>query len=163
MVREGTGRRRSVRTGPAARTVLGEAPLSPRSPPTTCAVAAAFEFWMRSGVQPAAEQILGERVERVEHLGAYSCRRLYGRARGRWSEHASGNALDVAAFVLADGRKISVAADWHGDGNRAAFLRRARDQACDMFGTVLSPDYNLAHADHLHLDQAERAFAGVCR
>jgi hypothetical protein len=147
----------------ADRTVLGEAPLVPSAPPTTCAVAAGFELWLGQRVQPAAERILGARVARVEHLGAYSCRRLYGRARGRWSEHASGNALDVAAFVLADGRRISVAADWGGEGERARFLRSARDAACSVFGTVLSPDYNAAHADHFHLDQAARSFGGVCR
>ena len=32
------------------------------------------------------------------------------------------------------------------------FLRRIRDEACDVFGTVLSPEYNEAHRDHLHLD-----------
>lgn len=145
------------------RTVLGDAPLAPSPPPTTCAIGAGFELWLRSGVQPAAEQVFGARVERVEHLGAYSCRRLYGRESGRWSEHASGNALDVAAFVLDDGRRISVATDWAGDAEGAVFLRRARDAACGVFATVLSPDYNAAHADHLHLDQAARTFGGMCR
>ena len=28
---------------------------------------------------------------------------------------------------------------------------------------VLSPDYNAAHADHLHLDQAARGLGGACR
>ncbi len=145
------------------RTVLVDAPLAPSPPATTCAVGAAFELWLRHGVQPAARELLGARVARIEHLGAYSCRRMYGRDRGRWSEHATGNALDVAAFVLDDGRRISVAGDWAGKGAEAAFLRRARDEACGVFGTVLSPDYNAAHADHFHLDQAARAFGSVCR
>jgi hypothetical protein len=145
------------------RTVLAGAPLSPNAPPTTCAVGAGFELWLRQGVQPAAEELLGARVARVEHLGAYSCRRLYGRQEGGWSEHATGNALDIAAFVLADGRRVGVASDWQGGGAAAAFLRRARDEACRVFGTVLSPDYNAAHADHFHFDQAQRAFGGVCR
>lgn len=145
------------------RTVLDHAPLAPAPPPTTCAVAAAFELWLRRGLQPAAEELLGSPVARIEHFGAFNCRRLYGRSRGRWSEHATGNALDVAAFVLEDGRRISVQRDWNGAGEEAAFLRRARDKACRMFGTVLSPDYNAAHADHLHLDQAARGFGGVCR
>lgn len=145
------------------RTVLADAPLSPAPPATTCAVGAAFELWLRQGVQPAAQDLLGARVVRIEHLGAYSCRRMYGRDTGRWSEHATGNALDVAAFVLDDGRRISVAGNWAGTGSEAAFLRQARDEACEAFGTVLSPDYNAAHADHFHLDQASRAFGGVCR
>jgi hypothetical protein len=145
------------------RTVLHDTPLAPASPPTTCAVGAAFAVWMRSGVQPAAQDLLGVRVTRIEHLGAYSCRRLYSRATGPWSEHATGNALDIAAFELADGRRISLARDWTGAGDEAAFLRRVRDEACVVFGTVLSPDYNAAHADHFHLDQAPRSFGGVCR
>lgn len=145
------------------RTVLSDAPFAPAPPPTTCAVGAAFEFWMRHGVQPAARDLLGSSVTRVEHLGAFSCRRLYGRTEGRWSEHATGNALDIAAFVLADGRRVSVLRDWNGADDEAAFLREARERACGVFGTVLSPDYNTAHADHFHLDQAARGFGGVCR
>jgi hypothetical protein len=65
--------------------------------------------------------------------------------------------------VLADGRRIGVAQDWTGGDEEAVFLRRARDEACEVFGTVLSPDYNAAHADHLHFDQAARGFGGLCR
>lgn len=145
------------------RTVLSDAPLSPAPPPATCAIGAAFELWLRQGLQPAAEELLGSPVARIEHFGAYSCRRLYGRAEGRWSEHATGNALDIAAFVLDDGTRVSVQGHWSAEDERAAFLRRARDEACRVFGTVLSPDYNAAHADHFHLDQAPRGFGGVCR
>ena len=53
--------------------------------------------------------------------------------------------------------------DWTGDDAEAAFLRRARNEAREVFGTVLTPDYNAAHADHLHFDQAARGFSGVCR
>jgi hypothetical protein len=145
------------------RTVLDETPLAPGAPAATCAVDAALVLWLRQGGQPAAEALLGSPVARVEHFGAYSCRRLYGRDEGPWSEHATGNAIDIVAFLLADGRRISVVRDWTGDSAEAAFLRRARDEACQVFGTVLSPDYNAAHADHLHFDQAARGFGGVCR
>jgi hypothetical protein len=120
-------------------------------------------LWLERAVRPAAEEHLGSPLARIEHLGAYSCRRLYGRAEGRWSEHASGNAIDIAGFVLEDGRRISVVGDWNGDPTRAAFLRRVRDEGCKVFGTVLSPDYNAAHRDHMHLDQQDRGFGGVCR
>lgn len=145
------------------RAVLTAAPLAPSAPPTTCAVAATFEVWLRQGVQPAAEEMLGSSLAQIEHFGAYSCRRLYGRESGGWSEHASGNALDIAAFVLADGRRIAVLDSWSIDGAESEFLKRVRDEACAVFGTVLSPDYNAAHADHFHLDQASRGFGGVCR
>ena len=145
------------------RITLNETPLSPASPTATCAVSAMFERWRRQVVEPAALELLGAPVARIEHLGTYSCRRLYGRADGRWSEHAQGNALDIAAFVLSDGRRIAVLRDWNGKSEKAEFLRRVRDGACQSFSTVLSPDYNGAHADHLHFDQADRSFGGVCR
>ena len=148
------------------RTVLPGLPLAPARPPVTCALGAALELWLTREVQPAAEELLGSPITRIEHFGAYSCRRLYGREAGRWSEHATGNALDVAAFVLEDGQRIAVLRDWGGEGaegDEAAFLRRVRDGACGIFGTVLSPDYNEAHRDHLHLDQAARGWGGFCR
>jgi hypothetical protein len=145
------------------RMMLEDAPLAPGMPQTTCAVAVGFELWLRQGVQPAAEALFGERVTRIEHFGSYNCRRMYGRENGRWSEHATGNALDIAAFMLADGKRISVRADWNGEGKEPAFLHQVRDDACEAFGTVLSPDYNAAHADHLHLDQAARGLGGFCR
>lgn len=144
------------------RTVLVDAPFAPTPPDATCAVGAALELWLRD-VQAAAELNFQSRVARIEHFGTDNCRRLYGRDTGPWSEHATGNAIDVAAFVLKDGRRVSVIDDWSGTGSKAVFLRQIRDRACSVFGTVLSPDYNAAHADHLHFDQEARGFGGVCR
>lgn len=127
---------------------------------TACPVAAALALWERETVQPAALRLLGTRVASVEHFGSFSCRRLYGRADGGWSEHATADAVDIAGFRLADGRRISVLRDWHRAGPDAAFLRVVRDGACDLFATVLSPDYNAAHANHLHFDQAARGATG---
>ena len=144
------------------RTRLDRYPLAPSPPPTTCAVALALQLWQRDTLMPEAEAIFGSRVARIEHLGAYSCRRLYGRDEGPWSEHATGNAIDIGAVVLEDGTRIRVLEDWNGGGNKARFLRRIRDGACRAFSTVLSPDYNAAHRDHFHLDMAGR-WGGVCR
>lgn len=136
---------------------------SPKGLGTSCPVAAGLAVWEWHGLQTAARATLGSPVVTIEHFGSYSCRRLYGRDEGAWSEHATANALDVAGFVLADGRRVSVARDWTGDGDKARFLHAARDAACDSFTTVLSPDYNAAHADHLHLDMARRGVGGACR
>ena len=126
-------------------------------------MAAALELWLEREVQPEALAIYGQEIARIEHLGSYSCRRLYGADEGPWSEHATGNAIDIAGFVLADGRRIGVLSGWGGAGDDAQFLRAVRNSACNYFGTVLSPDYNAAHADHFHLDQQVRGFGGVCR
>jgi hypothetical protein len=127
---------------------------------TSCPVAAALALWEWHVVQPAALEHFGTKVTAIDHYGSYSCRRLYGRSSGGWSEHSTANAVDVAAFRLEDGRRISVVADWKGEGPRARFLRDVRDGACRLFATTLSPDYNEAHRDHLHLDQAGRGAMG---
>lgn len=146
----------------ADRTQLSSYPLSPDAPATTCPVAVAMEVWKRDTLDPVALEIFGSRIARVEHLGAYSCRRMYGREDGPWSEHATANAIDIAGFVLEDGTRVSVLTDWPGEGDRPRFLREVRDGACDAFATVLSPAYNAAHADHFHLDMDDR-WTSVCR
>ena len=125
-----------------------------------CPVAAGLALWEWHVVQPAALRRFGVEVAEIEHYGSYSCRRVYGRAEGAWSEHATANAVDIAAFRLADGRRITVLDDWNGAGARGGFLRDVRDGACRLFATTLSPDYNAAHRDHLHLDQAKRGAMG---
>ena len=127
---------------------------------TSCPVAAALALWERGVVQPAALRRFGSRVTRIDHFGSFSCRRIYGRDEGAYSEHSTADAVDVAGFRLANGTRIPVLGDWGGAGDKAAFLREVRDGACDLFSTVLSPDYNAAHADHFHLDQAERGEMG---
>ena len=122
----------------------------------SCPVAAALALWERDIVQPAAARRFGAPVAAIHHAGSYACRRLYGRAEGGFSEHATANAFDVTGFTLADGRTFSVQRDWAAGRPEGAFLREVRDGACKLFATVLSPDYNAAHADHLHLDQARR-------
>ena len=140
------------------RTVLQSVDFTTSNPAMTCPVAAGLTLWMEQAVQPRAREILGQEVTRISHLGTYNCRRQYGSDSAPWSEHATGNAIDIAGFELADGSTISLMDDWEGDGSKALFLRAIRDEACPIFGTVLSPDYNAAHRDHFHLDQAARAW-----
>ncbi|HKR25710.1 MAG TPA: extensin family protein [Allosphingosinicella sp.] len=132
---------------------------------TACPVAAALALWEWHVVQPAARRHFGREVAAIEHYGSYSCRRVYGRDAGMWSEHARANALDVAAFRLDGGARISMVSDWEDEGAKGRFLREVRDGACALFATVLSPDYNRAHRDHFHLDQARRGAWGwrACR
>ncbi|BBT15384.1 hypothetical protein WP8S17C03_14330 [Metapseudomonas otitidis] len=116
----------------------------------TCEVAVGWALFERHGLQPAAREVFGQPVARVEHLGSFACRNI-GTSQRR-SQHAYANALDIAGFQLADGRRISVARDWSGQGDAARFLHRAHQAACDTFHVTLGPDYNAAHRDHFHLD-----------
>lgn len=120
----------------------------------SCPAAVDLVLWERHSLQPAALQTLGSRVAAIDHLGSYACRNVYGRAEGRRSEHATANALDIAGFRLADGRRISVLRDWDdaADAPAARFLREAHQGACGFFNGVLGPGYNAEHRDHFHLD-----------
>ena len=124
-----------------------------------CPLSLGVNIWLRDTDRLAREH-LGSGLARVHHFGTYSCRRMYGRSSGRWSEHAFANAWDVASFDLEDGTRVSVLRDWDGAGAKSRFLHDARDAACDVFRVTLSPDYNAAHADHFHLDMGP---SSTCR
>ena len=79
-------------------------------------------------------------------------------AIGSGSGYAQAAALDFAGVRLRDGRRITVTKDWNGGTAEARFLRRIRDDACRIFGTTLSPDYNAVHYDHLHLEATDTRF-----
>jgi hypothetical protein len=119
----------------------------------TCGLAERFTLWVRDSVQPAARAAFGVPVVRIESFGTYACRPLNNQAGQRLSEHGRANAVDVAAFLLKDGRRITVLADWSG-GDEAArrFLHAVHDEGCRRFSVVLGPDANAFHRDHLHLD-----------
>jgi hypothetical protein len=74
------------------------------------------------------------------------------------------NAIDIAAFTLADGEEINVLDDWYsGPSENRAFLRAIRSEACGPFHTVLGPGSDAAHRDHIHLDlQKERGGGPYC-
>lgn len=119
--------------------------------PVTCEVGQVFAAWARYGVDRAARQILGSPLRSIETMGSYSCRNVAG--SGRRSAHASAAAIDIAGFVLEDGRRVMVQSAWHGGSDKEReFLRVVQGSACKRFGTVLGPDYNSAHYDHLHLE-----------
>ncbi len=118
----------------------------------SCRMAATLYLWERHVVMPAAREIFGQPVKRIETLSAYSCRRVNSAKAGRWSEHAHGEAVDIAGFTLADGRRVMVRGDFAANSREGLFLRRVRDKGCGIFSVVLSPDYNAQHADHLHFD-----------
>jgi hypothetical protein len=145
----------------------GAAPIAfrPAGPATSCRAAAALALWGWHVVQPAALANFGRRVAEIDHFGSYACRRMYGRADEPWSEHAHANAIDIAGFRLDDGSRIGVAADWRDKGAKGRFLHQVRDGACRLFATTLSPDYNAAHHDHLHLDEVGHGAWGwrACR
>ena len=122
-----------------------------------CPIVSALDRWVASTVQPAAVRWFGQRVAEIKQISAYSCRGMNGNSHTHISEHAFGNALDIAAFTLTDGRRITVQDGWHGLPEEQGFLRDVQAGACRQFTTVLAPGSNAYHYDHIHLDLMRRA------
>ncbi|MEM6666923.1 MAG: extensin family protein [Pseudomonadota bacterium] len=119
---------------------------------TTCSLAAALNVWERQILQPAAERHFGQKVDRINTFGTFSCRRINNASSGPWSEHAGANAIDISGFRLEDGSTIQVVEDWRANDPKGAFLEDVFAGACRLFRVGLGPDYNAAHADHFHFD-----------
>ncbi|HVQ67294.1 MAG TPA: extensin family protein [Bradyrhizobium sp.] len=122
-----------------------------------CPIVSALDRWLSDSVQPAAMRWFGVRVVEIRQISAYSCRGMNGNPHAHISEHAFGNALDIAAFTLADGRRITVKTGWRGMAEEQGFLRDVQGAACQQFNTVLAPGSNAHHEDHIHVDLMRRA------
>ena len=123
---------------------------APKDLPMTCDLAARLHMWERHIVIPAAEKYLGSPVKEIKAFGTFQCRNVAD--TDKLSEHAYAKAADIASFVLADGREISVLDDFYAKDAKGDFLREVRQRACDLFDVTLGPDYNEAHKNHFHVD-----------
>ncbi len=120
-----------------------------------CSMIPALEAWLADVVQPYAQARFGQSVVGLDTFGAYSCRGIDNVAGAQLSEHAFGNAVDVAGFKLADGREINIVRDWKKtDSQESAFLHEVHAGACQHFTTVLGPGADMFHYNHFHLDLA---------
>ena len=147
------------RLGPAqGNSVAAFGPVAMKPAATlACPIVSALDRWLADSVQPAAMRWLGSRVVEIKQISAYSCRGMNGNSRSQISEHAFGNALDIAAFTLADGRRVTVKDGWKGMPEEQGFLRDIQAAACQQFNTVLAPGSNVYHYDHIHVDLMRRA------
>ena len=144
--------------GPPGPSVTASAGPVQVQPPATlaCPIVTALDQWIAGAVQPAAQRWFGQPVVEIKQISAYSCRGMNGNPNAHISEHAFGNALDIAEFDLADGHRISVQYGWHGTPAEQGFLHDVQAAACDQFTTVLAPGANVYHYNHIHVDLMRR-------
>ena len=141
--------------GPQTTGAILPATLAPAAT-LSCPIVSALDRWVSEGVQPAALHWFGAQVVEIKQISAYSCRSMVGAGTSHISEHAFGNALDIAGFTFADGRKITIKDGWRGTPEEQGFLHDVQLFACQTFNTVLAPGYNAAHYDHIHVDLMRR-------
>lgn len=150
------------RLGPVGSPVSSVGPVTLKPTATlACPIVSALDRWISEAVQPAAIRWFSARVVEIKQISAYSCRGMNGNPNAHISEHAFGNALDIAGFTLADGRYISVQNGWKGLPEEQGFLRDVQGAACQRFNTVLAPGANVYHYNHIHVDLMRRASGRV--
>ena len=126
-----------------------------------CPMIPQVEHWITNVVEPAALRNFGVPLAEIKVAASYGCRPINHKSGGRLSEHGYANALDVSAFILADGSAVTVKQGWRGDRRQQNFLREVHNGGCQEFSTVLGPNYDGNHNDHFHVDLARRGRDGL--
>jgi hypothetical protein len=116
-----------------------------------CTMATAVVNWIRNDVAPEVAK-LGSQIRTLDNFDSYECRGRNGIAGAHLSEHGHANAIDVHGFRLADGRMVELTDRTQPREFREAVLH----SACTRFPTVLGPNSDGYHEDHIHLDLIER-------
>ena len=143
---------------PAPMVTAAVGPVEVKPPATlACPIVSALDKWIAEAVQPAALKWFRQPVVEIKQISSYSCRGMNGNPNAHISEHAFGNALDIAEFDLADGHKVSVQYGWHGTPEEQGFLHDVQGAACQEFTTVLAPGANVYHYNHIHVDLMRHA------
>jgi hypothetical protein len=131
-----------------------------------CQMVPAVDRWVEQVVIPAARHYFSAAVVELKVAASYSCRPMNNVDGASLSEHGHANAIDIATFVLADGRQVAVKSGWWGALAERSFLRDVHRGACGVFTTVLGPAYDMNHRDHFHLDLARHGRNGdgrICK
>ncbi|AOF88794.1 extensin family protein [Sinorhizobium sp. RAC02] len=136
--------------------LAGDIKLEPQAT-IRCDTALQLAHWVEGAVKPSLEAAMpGEAITGVAQASAYVCKNRNGAEEGRISEHAFGNAIDIAGFSLKSGKTITVRPADKDSSLEGAFQRAITESACLYFTTVLDPGSDAAHQNHLHLDVKER-------
>lgn len=126
-----------------------------------CNTARTLHNWTTQSLVPAVGKT-GGGLRRLRVAAHYACRSRNHQPGARLSEHSKGKAIDISAFALADGSRISVLDDW-GKGKKGRILKEIHSSACGPFGTVLGPNSDRHHQDHFHFDTAQHGNGSFCR
>jgi hypothetical protein len=121
-------------------------------PVMLCSFGRLFSGWVRDVGAPLTLAYTGQRLAQIEAGRAFACQVRYDKPGGVPSEHAKGDAIDIASFVLADNRRILVKQQDSAVPPARDLVRALRTTACGYFTTVLGPGSDSAHEEHLHFD-----------
>lgn len=130
-------------------------------PVLNCQTAKAFRTWVDRAAQPSARAVQA-RITDIRVVSSYACRTRNSQRGAKLSEHAKGNAIDIAGFTLDDGTVLSVLEHWRSN-KYGPVLKDMYSRACGTFGTTLGPNADRFHQDHMHFDTADYRGGTYCR
>jgi hypothetical protein len=103
-------------------------------------------------------------VTALLHIGTYNCRVIANVTPPRLSRHGYGDAIDIYGFDFADGTSYTLEDHWEGGPYDdppitpvtpgGMFLSGAAQRWHDeqYWSIILTPNFNLAHDNHFHVD-----------
>jgi hypothetical protein len=123
-----------------------------------CETALGLARWTKEAVLPAAKVALENEgpLTAINQASSYVCRLRNNGTTGKISEHARGNAVDIASFTFKSGKSIEIQPRDEDSTLIGAFQRAVTAAGCLYFKTVLDPGSDEAHENHLHFDVLER-------
>lgn len=123
-----------------------------------CETALELARWTKDAVLPAAKAALESDgpLTTINQASSYVCRLRNNATTGKISEHARGNAIDIASFTFKSGKSIEIQPRDEDSTLSGAFQRAVTATGCLYFETVLDPGSDEAHENHLHFDVIER-------
>ncbi len=124
----------------------------PGEPTLNCVFAKQFTAWVADIAAPVVKAHTGEALAAISTGPGYQCRNRNGDTTSKLSEHALGNAIDIASFNLPGKKNLPVANAAKSQNAESRWLMALRISACGYFTTVLGPGSNEAHAEHYHFD-----------
>jgi hypothetical protein len=124
----------------------------PGRPLLRCGFAKVFAQWAGDVAAPLSLGITGQKLVAITTGPGFQCRERRGDTTAKISEHAFGNAIDIASLVLANGVDVPIGEIPKASGPQFRLLGALRLSACGYFTTVLGPGSNSAHESHLHVD-----------
>lgn len=132
---------------------------------TNCAMAGTLANWVVD-VQKEAQANFGAEIESITTGSDYQCRKVNNGHKGRVSEHAFANAVDIVSFKFRNGKTTELGSGWKGKPEEQTFWRALHKASCDRFMTVIGPDGDAAHQGNLHLDlgcHGRKCEARICQ
>lgn len=132
---------------------------------TNCAMAGSLATWVVE-VQKDAQANFGAEIESITTGSDYQCRKVNNGHKGRVSEHAFANAVDIVSFKFKNGKTTELGSGWKGKPEEQTFWRALHKASCDRFMTVIGPDGDAAHQGNLHLDlgcHGRKCEARICQ